>query len=414
MNPTAVSLFSGAGGLDLGLEAAGFKVLLCVEKDLDCQRTLAANRRPWRIGDPSDIFALAPPELRRQAGVSRREVDLLAGGPPCQPFSKSRYWVNGDAPRLSDPRADTLAAYVAVVEELLPRTILLENVRGLSYEGKDEGLVFLSTELANLNARQGTRYRPVVLHLNAADYGVPQLRERVFVVASRDGSMFIPPERTNAGVAGDGASGLQRYATAWDAIGDLEHFEKGADVELTGKWADLLPSIPEGENYLFHTPHGGGRPLFGWRTRYWSFLLKLAKNRPSWTIQATPGPATGPFHWLNRRLTTRELARLQTFPDDYAFSGDSRSKHRQIGNAVPPALAEVIALDLRRQLLRSTARRERRLAIRLRDDCPPPERRRPVPRKYLNLCGSHADHPGTSRGPGAVKRMPPVEALTPG
>ena len=96
------------------------------------------------------------------------------------------------------------------------------------------------------------------------------------------------------------------------------------DLAVRGKWADLLPSIPEGSNYLHHTDRGEGMPLFGWRRRYWTFLLKLAKNRPSWTIQAQPGPAVGPFHWSNRRLSVRELSRLQTFPDDVNIVGGAR------------------------------------------------------------------------------------------
>lgn len=401
MESTVVSLFTGAGGLDLGLEASGFNVLLCVESDADCRATIAANSA-WKVAEPPDITAISPVQIRLQAGLARRELDLLAGGPPCQPFSKSRYWVNGDAPRFEDPRATTLHRYVDVVEELLPRVLLLENVRGLNYSGKDEGLVFLQTALADVNRRCGTSYDPVVMHLNAADYGVPQLRERVFVVASRDGRTFTEPQATHRDASAD--STVAPYRTAWDAIGDLEA-SSGAEAQLTGKWAALLPSIPEGGNYLFHTPRGRGKPLFGWRTRYWSFLLKLAKHRPAWTIQATPGPATGPFHWLNRRLTTRELARLQTFPDPYSFSGDWRSAHRQIGNAVPPVLAEILGLAIRRQLLNAAHRRQPRLTVSRRDDCPAPTPPARVPRQYLTLCGDHPDHPGTALGPSALKRV---------
>src|SRR5262249_20870024 len=124
------------------------------------------------------------------------------------------------------------------------------------------------------------------------------------------------------------------------------------DLEVRGKWAELLPSIPEGQNYLWHTSRGEGLPLFGWRRRYWNFLLKLAKDRPSWTIQAQPGPAVGPFHWKNRRLSTRELCRLQTFPDNVSIIGDRGSIQRQVGNAVPSLLAEVLARAIRYQLLR--------------------------------------------------------------
>ena len=111
-------------------------------------------------------------------------------------------------------------------------------------------------------------------------------------------------------------------------------------LSLTGRWAELLPSIPEGRNYLHHTERGDGVRLFGWRRRYWSFLLKLSKRLPSWTITAQPGPAIGPFHWKSRRLSPLELCRLQTFPAGYEIDGDLRTIQLQLGNAVPSALAK--------------------------------------------------------------------------
>src|SRR5262249_44394676 len=151
--------------------------------------------------------------------------------------------------------------------------------------------------------------------LNAADYGVPQHRERVFIIGSRDGRPFQFPTQTHGDPSNVYEGTLEPFRTAWDALGDLPMLLNDPALRTTGKWADLLPSIPEGENYLWHTNRGGGEPLFGWRTKYWSFLLKLAKNRPSWTIQAQPGSAIGPFHWCDRKLSSRELCRLQTFPD---------------------------------------------------------------------------------------------------
>src|SRR5205085_2163673 len=98
----------------------------------------------------------------------------------------------------------------------------------------------------------------------------------------------------------------------------------------SGRWADLLPSIPEGENYQFHTRKGDGVPLFGYRTKFWSFLLKLDRSEPAWTIPAQAGPSTRPFHWNNRPLTIKELARLQTFPTKWRFAGMQRDQIRQI------------------------------------------------------------------------------------
>jgi DNA (cytosine-5)-methyltransferase 1 len=168
---------------------------------------------------------------------------------------------------------------------------------------------------------------------------------------------------------------------------------------MRGKWAKLLPSIPEGENYLWHTDRGGGMPLFGWRRRFWSFLLKLAKDRPSWTIQAQPGPGTGPFHWESRRLSMRELCRIQTFPDDVAIQGNYRAVHKQVGNAVPSLLAEVLGRAVRTQLLgEPRANDTLKLLPPVRLPVPPPEPVKPVPKAFRDLKGDHEAHPGTGKG----------------
>jgi DNA (cytosine-5)-methyltransferase 1 len=401
LRPSQVlSLFTGAGGLDIGLEAAGFETRLCVEIDEDARGTLAKNRPEWKLAVPGDIHRISPKKLLKQSEAKAGDIDLLAGGPPCQPFSKSSYWSRGDSLRLNDPRAATLTAYLSVVRTALPRVLLLENVRGLTYAGKDEGLRLLEDGLEKINKREGTSYRLSILHLNAANYGVPQFRERVFLIASRNGEPFHPPQCTH----GD-QEGVEPYLTAWDAIGDLDIANWPRDLAPSGKWARLLPSIPEGENYLWHTPGSGGEPLFGWRTRYWSFLLKLSKCRPSWTIQAAPGPATGPFHWRSRLLSVRELCRLQTFPDNYSIEGDRRSAQRQIGNAVPCALAEVLGKEIRRQLLAESTQPVTPSLIPDRQmPCPPREKVSKVPLEYLSLRGDYKPHPGTGLGPGAQKR----------
>jgi DNA (cytosine-5)-methyltransferase 1 len=399
---TVLSLFTGAGGLDLGLEAAGFNSVLCVELDEDARETLKRNRPEWPLSEPGDIHLLTPEELLRQAGLKRRQLTLLAGGPPCQPFSKSMYWSTGDAPRLRDPRAKTLHAYLDVVATALPQALLLENVKGLAFDGKDEGLRLLERGLRKINRDHGTEYAPQVVTLNAADYGVPQVRERVFVVASIDGRQIETPSPTH----GNG-EGLEPFLTAWDAIGHLDTDSWPEELDASGRWARLLPSIPEGQNYLWHTPRNadrGSQPLFGWRTRFWSFLLKLAKAQPSWTIQADPGPATGPFHWKSRLLSIEEMCRLQTFPHGYDLFGSRRSAHRQVGNAVPSAIGELLGLELRRQLFGHRVRRGLRLLPERGKRCPAPERVARVPQQYLDLRAEHGEHPGTGLGPAARRR----------
>lgn len=398
--PVLISLYSGAGGLDYGFEAAGFRTGAALEIDHDCCETLRRNRR-WPVIEKS-IFDVSTGELLAAAQARAGDVDLVIGGPPCQPFSKSGYWASGDTQRLADPRAGTLGAYLRVVEEARPRAFVLENVEGMAYSEKNEGLAFVLRQIEVINARAGTSYQPQFRVLCAADSGVPQLRHRLFLVAARDGLPFQFPAPTHAPLRDSAGRrdlvSLPGYRTAWDAIGDVVP-DPAEDLAMRGKWAELLPSIPEGENYLWHTERGGGLPLFGWRRRYWSFLLKLAKDRPSWTIQAQPGPGTGPFHWQNRRLSMRELCRLQTFPDDVTVLGSYRSVHRQVGNAVPSLLAEILGRAIREQILGHPSRRERlRLLPEDRGPAPAPERVRPVPRCFRSLRGEHSAHPGTGRG----------------
>lgn len=396
-----ISLFTGAGGLDYGFEAAGFETCAAVENDYDCCATLKASR-DWSV-IPKDIHQVASAEILDVAGLEVGEVDLLVGGPPCQPFSKSAYWAAGDTKRLEDSRADTLGAYMRCVEDILPKVFLLENVHGISYSGKEEGFRLLERVTDDINSRAGTSYQLSWKVVNMADYGVPQLRKRFFLVAHREGKRFEFPTPTHGQL--EAPNGFQSsldqpvlapYATAWDAIGDLD--EQEVNLSMKGRWADLLPSIPEGENYLWHTNRRGGMPLFGWRTRYWSFLLKLAKSKPSWTIQAQPGPSIGPFHWKSRPLSVEEIARLQTFPADVSFVGGRTSVQRQLGNAVPSLMSEIFAREIATQLLDVEASGPLRFTVARRRPIPPPEPVQPVPEKYLNLIDEHPDHPGTGKG----------------
>ena len=378
-----------------------------MEIDRDACHTLRTNRS-WKVlkADALQVKASAVLEAAR---LERSEADVLIGGPPCQPFSKSGYWARGNALRLEDPRAATVGAFTRVWEETLPKVVLLENVPGFAYRERSEALDFIIQRVAEINVRQGTAYRPHWTVLNAADFGVPQVRRRFFLVASRTGEAFEFPQQTHQSRAtqpGDSPSqDLEPYRTAWDAIGDLDG-ESSHELSPSGRWAQLLPSIPEGKNYLFHTDRGAGLPIFGWRRRYWSFLLKLAKDLPSWTIQAEPGPATGPFHWSNRRLSIRELCRLQSFPDNVQIHGQDRIVRRQIGNAVPPLLAEVIAREIREQLLeRDPLSGKPNLLPPVRPDPPPPEQTDAVPEEYLALLDSDDEHPGTGLGRGAISRQ---------
>ena len=386
--PTVLSGFSGVGGLDLGLEAAGFTHVGCIELDEIARRSLKANRDDqWPLLDAGDILDVAETFRPADVGLRRRELTLLAGAPPCQPFSKAAQWSRTSRIGLDDERSDCLDGFLVLAEILLPKAILLENVTGFAH-GAIAALPKIERSLAEINARWGTHYRPEARIINAARFGVPQRRRRAIIVALRDGGQLAWPTATHG----------KAPIRAWDAIGRLRI--EDAPVAL-GKWADLLPSIPEGENYLWHTSRGGGRPLFGYRTRYWSFLLKLARDMPAWTLSAQPGPSTGPFHWANRPLAVEELLRLQSLPADWVVEGSYRDRVRQIGNATPALLAEVLGRAILSTLQVPHPSRPLRLAIPRLTRVPKrtlPERVSPA---YRSLEGSHPDHPGAGLGPKA-------------
>jgi DNA (cytosine-5)-methyltransferase 1 len=403
---TTISLFSGIGGLDFGFEEAGFETRVALEFDRHACQALRLNRN-WAVIE-DDINRVSSEILLAQAGLRPGEADVLIGGPPCQPFSKSGYWARGDALRLDDPRADTLTGYLRMLRDARPRAFLLENVYGLAYEGKDEGLRYILDGINQINHATGTNYKVSWRVINTAQYGVPQVRERVFMVGSRDGKTFRFPEPTHRPpdkLEESFFGATEPYRTAWDALGDLpEPNEDEPGLRIGGKWGDLLPSIPEGENYLWHTDRRGGQPLFGWRTRYWSFLLKLSKRLPSWTVQAQPGAAIGPFHWNNRRLTFAELCRIQTFPNGLRLESGRTEMQRMLGNAVPSLVAEVLAREIRRQFFGSPLNTPLALLPPNRGEPPRPERVEAVPEKYLHMVGDHPPHPGTGKGRQALKR----------
>jgi DNA (cytosine-5)-methyltransferase 1 len=344
--PLAISLFSGAGGLDLGVEAAGCRVAAAVEHDADAALTMEKNFH--QLASPvirRDIVAVPTREILQRAGLAAgQRPDLLVGGPPCTPFSKSGFWLEHKRAGL-DPSASLLQAYTRVLAEARPQAFILENVYALTYNNKASRPAYQRL-LGEISAA-GYQFRAKVL--NAADYGVPQVRPRLFVVGSRGRS--APPELPEPSHTGMwerrvSGGGTAPHVTAGQALAGLECEAEPGEV-VGGQYAHLLAQIPPGENYLhFTAERGHPEPVFRWRSRYWSFLLKLDPQRPSPTIQAQPGPNVGPFHWEGRRLRVGEVKRLFTFPDEFDLTGTRSSIQAQLGNAVPPLLAEQVAAQV--------------------------------------------------------------------
>ncbi|WP_258724410.1 DNA cytosine methyltransferase [Cellulomonas sp. NS3] len=345
-NGVAISLFSGAGGLDLGVEQAGWEVRAAVERNADAAATMEKNFQT--LAAPviqEDILDVPTAAILEAAGLTGAErPDLLVGGPPCTPFSKSGFHLEWKRAGL-DPDASLLQAYTRVLAEAKPRAFLLENVYALTYNNRASKPAF--QRLLREISEAGYDFRWKVL--NAADYGVPQARPRLFVIGVEKG-LPVPehPEPTHGGTWERRKTGHHElgHVTTGEALRGLVcDPEPGESVG--GQYGHLLPEIPPGENYLHYTQERGHPdPQFAWRSRFWSFLLKLDPDRPAPTIQAQPGPYVGPFHWENRRLRVGEVKRLFGFPDEFELVGGRSSVQAQLGNCVPPPLAAQVAAVL--------------------------------------------------------------------
>ncbi|MCT9001679.1 DNA cytosine methyltransferase [Microbacterium memoriense] len=335
----AVSLFSGCGGLDLGIRNAGFDIVAAVDTDRLAARSHEVNF-PESAFFEGSIADFSRDRVEGMVGAEALEdIDLLVGGPPCPPFSKSRFY-RTDKPRaMDDPVGEvTISGYLETLRWLRPRTFLLENVAGMAFKVHRETLDHILATAEALGYRCSSRV------LNAADFGVPQIRQRFFVVGTLDGE-FEWPEPTHRDPTSTDGTDLPTWITAGSAIADLDTDENASDVGHVagGKHRHLLEQIPPGDNYLFLTAkRGHPDPQFEWRKRYWSFLLKLSPDMPSWTIQARRSNNMGPLHWRNRILRIEEVKRLQTFPDDWFLAGTVEQQWRQVGNAVPPKLAQAM------------------------------------------------------------------------
>jgi len=288
-----------------------------------------------------DILQVPTREILRAAGLRGRECpDLLIGGPPCTPFSKSGFWLEWKRSG-HDPDASLLQAYTRVLAEARPRHFVLENVYALTYNNKASRPAF--ERLLREVDEAGYHCRAKVL--NAGDYGVPQLRPRLFVIGVPKGCPLPEhPQPTHGGTWERQFTGnvARPHVTSGEALEGLVTDPEPEEV-VRGQYAGLLVEVPPGDNYLcFTAKRGHPQPKFDWRSRYWSFLLKLDPGRPSPTIQAQPGPNVGPFHWESRRLRVPEIRRLFTFPDAFELVGTRSSVQAQLGNSVPPLLAESV------------------------------------------------------------------------
>ncbi len=348
--------------MDIGVRDAGFDILAEIELDQHCCATLLVNSEIQGYDTKvinTDIRTISPKQLLSDLKLKRGELDLLFGGPPCQSFSLA-----GKQRGLEDERGLLLFEIIRLAKELQPKVILLEQVKGLlSSKGKNNkrGEVFENF----LEELEAIKYTPKWRVIVAADYGVPQLRERLFVIATRGRNGFYFPERTHAPI--EECSGLL-FHKPYVGIGDAINGLGTPDPKIKGKTfyersdshVDVTPprdreriaQVPEG-SYLAAQTHLGEELRCGLSPKDTTKYLRLHRRRPSNTLRC------GEIFYHpteNRYLTPREYMRIHGYPDSYILKGPIRSRtgsvpnldqHRQIANSVPPPLANVMALQVK-------------------------------------------------------------------
>ena len=353
-----VSLFSGAGGLDAGLEQAGWTTSVATDFDRDCMATLATTQAaavPVRGREgahhlhaarllSADARTLTAADLRPPRARSDWRPSLLAGGPPCQPWSSA-----GHQKGLADPRGQLLSHMLRLVGELRPRFVLFENVRGLvtalGPTGRPgEVLESIQADLDDLG------YASTVATVNAADHGAAQRRVRLLLMASADHALPDFPAPTHARPGQLGLDETKPWITLGEMLAAIGEPDPVDVVRPTGVRAGELEALSPGEGLRTGGRVENNRPSGHWGYRQDSFLADPAL--PSRTIRAASTP-----DWIReddgrlRRLTWRECAALQGFPPAWAFAGASASRFRQIGNAVQvdlgAAIGEALMTSLR-------------------------------------------------------------------
>ncbi len=327
-----LSLFSGGGGLDIGFHDAGFSILNMVEIDKRYVDTLQVNCGNNKYFNQTHATCI---DIRKYVPKNDLEVDFIIGGPPCQTFSAAGRRAAG-VQGTDDDRGMLFWEYVRILDLLSPSGFLFENVYGIT--GAQNGQAWQKIK----QAFASVGYRVFHRVLDTADYGVPQHRERLFIVGVKHGD-YLFPKPTHGPDSADNFP----YYSASQAIESVRVPESDLQYGIGGRYGHLLDDIPPGLNYSFYTEKmGHPNPIFAWRSKFSDFLYKADPDQSVRTIKAQGGQYTGPFHWNNRRFTVSELKRLQTFPDNYQIEGGQQVSIQQIGNSVPPQIARILALSI--------------------------------------------------------------------
>jgi DNA (cytosine-5)-methyltransferase 1 len=360
--PIALSFFSGAMGLDIGLENAGFDIRLVCEVDKYCRQTITLNRPDVAL--IGDISSYSPDDIRQYAGLSQEDdVDLIVGGPPCQAFSTA-----GKRNGFNDDRGNVFLRYLDIVLAIRPKYFVIENVRGLlscpmkhrphhlrgseypdlTFDELPGGALYFVLDLIE---KAGYDYSFTLY--NAANFGTPQVRERVVIVCSRDGKRppYLTPTHSQ-----DGTLGLPKWKTFREATQSIITHHH---INFPEKRLAFYRMLKVGQNWralpedLQKAALGNAYFAGGGKT---GFLRRLAWDKPAPTLVTHPAmPATDLAHpEEDRPLSIEEYKRLQEFPDDWQVAGPLMEQYRQIGNAVPTSLGLAIGRLILNLLQHST------------------------------------------------------------
>ena len=338
----ALSFFSGAMGLDIGMSNGGIHALLACEFNKYCRMTIEKNEPEMAL--IGDINHYPADEILRLAKIPQgRKVDVIFGGPPCQAFSTA-----GARRALNDERGNVFLRYISIVEQIRPTYVVIENVRGLlsaEYPYADiEEKIKGGALCVILDRLKAAGYTISFELYNAANFGAPQIRERVVMIGKLGNEKVAHLSPTHEE---DGKYGLEKWRTLKDAVQDIEDKEQHY-IEFPEKRLKFYRMLKEGQywkdlpNEVLKEAMGSKLNLGGGKT---GFYRRLQFNRPSPTLVTDPTmPATDLCHpTQNRPLSVEEYARIQEFPDNWTICGPIKEQYRQIGNAVPIKLGEAIA-----------------------------------------------------------------------